>query len=91
MIKETWKEIKDYEGYYQCSSKGVVRSVDRRIDYMNSHRDIKGHTMALHFDHNGAPLVTLNKQGIRKNKRVYKLVSSMFGDVAADAFLTNQI
>ena len=28
-MKEIWKNIKDFEGYYQVSSKGRIRSVER--------------------------------------------------------------
>lgn len=31
-IKEVWKEISDYEGFYEVSSRGRVRSVDRILD-----------------------------------------------------------
>jgi hypothetical protein len=30
-MKEIWKNIKGYEGYYQVSNKGRVRSLDRKI------------------------------------------------------------
>ena len=28
-MKEIWKNIKDFEGYYQVSNKGRIRSVER--------------------------------------------------------------
>ena len=34
-IKEIWKDIKDYEGYYQASTFGNIRSVDRHITHSN--------------------------------------------------------
>ena len=31
MLKEIWKDIKDYEGYYQISNLGRVKSLSRVI------------------------------------------------------------
>ena len=31
MKQEIWKDIKGYEGFYQVSNFGRIRSVDRRI------------------------------------------------------------
>ncbi|NDV63916.1 NUMOD4 domain-containing protein [Bacteroides sp. 224] len=31
-MKEVWKDIPEYEGYYQVSNNGNVRSVDRYVD-----------------------------------------------------------
>ena len=32
-MKEIWKSIKDYEGLYEVSNKGRVRSLDRYVNY----------------------------------------------------------
>ena len=33
LLKEIWKDIDGYEGLYQISSSGLVRSVDRYVEY----------------------------------------------------------
>ncbi|WP_049167324.1 NUMOD4 domain-containing protein, partial [Lacticaseibacillus rhamnosus] len=43
MDKEVWKDVKGYEGYYQVSNYGRVRSVDR-VDMRGQHR--KGKVLA---------------------------------------------
>lgn len=40
MKNEIWKPVKDYEGFYEVSNKGRVRSVDR-IDARGQHRKSK--------------------------------------------------
>ena len=40
MKNEIWKDIKNYEGYYQISNFGRVRSLDRLIIYSNGKRRI---------------------------------------------------
>lgn len=32
MSEEIWKDIKDYEGYYQISNKGNVKSLARTVN-----------------------------------------------------------
>ena len=32
-MKEIWKDIKDYEGLYQVSNLGNVKSLDRYVNY----------------------------------------------------------
>ena len=34
-MNEVWKDIPNYEGYYQVSSLGRVKSLDRIITYSN--------------------------------------------------------
>lgn len=43
-----WKDIKDYEGYYQVSDAGEIRSLDRYIQDSNGNqRFLRGKTMKL--------------------------------------------
>ena len=41
MIKEIWKDIKDYEGLYQISNYGRVKSLFRIIDTTYKGKPIK--------------------------------------------------
>jgi hypothetical protein len=38
MQKEVWKDIPGYEGYYQVSNLGNVKSLDRYISYKNTNK-----------------------------------------------------
>lgn len=40
MKNEVWKPVKDYEGFYEVSNKGRVRSV-QRLDARGQHRKSK--------------------------------------------------
>ena len=31
--KEVWKDVPGYEGYYQASNLGRVKSLDRRVEF----------------------------------------------------------
>lgn len=73
-MEEQWKDIEGYEGYYQVSDHGRVRSLDRK----NSRGwNIPGRVMATPLDSKGYPYVSLHRDG-RKNHRVHRLVCRAF-------------
>lgn len=74
-MKEIWKDIEDYEGLYQVSNTGKVRSLDR-IDDIG--RKIKGRILADRFDKKGYLSVALNKNAKTKYKKVHRLVAEAF-------------
>lgn len=72
-MQEIWKDIKNYEGYYQVSSLGHIRSLDR-ID--SSGRQLKGRLLKLS---NGQyRSVTLSIHNKCKNYNVHRLVAETF-------------
>ena len=74
-MEETWKDIKGYEGYYQVSSLGNVRSLDR-IDISGRSRKGKKHPQ---FEEKGGYLVvSFCKDGKAKHYRVHRLVATAF-------------
>lgn len=78
-----WKPIKGYEGLYEVSNTGLVRSVDRIIsDVRSPLRIFKGQT--LHpTEHNGKQpyyYVSLCKNGKNKKRLVHRLVAETFID-----------
>lgn len=72
---EVWKDIKDYEGLYQVSDRGNVRSIVRK-DSIG--RKIDGRILKPIPNTNGYIRVGLCKNGIRKNKYVHRLVAEAF-------------
>lgn len=64
---ETWRDIKGYEGHYQVSNYGNVRSI-KRIPVL-----LKGD-----FQSNGYKRVYLWKDGAKKNVLVHRLVALSF-------------
>lgn len=77
-MNEIWKDIEGYEGYYQVSNLGNVRSVDRVIisnDGIVRVRKGKAKTLK---DHNGYKRVKLNKDGKEKLFLVHRLVAQTF-------------
>ena len=74
MKNEIWKAIKNYEGFYEVSSEGRVRSVER-LDARGQHRKSKVISIK---NIRSSKQVTLFRDGKRKNFLVKKLVADAF-------------
>ncbi|MBM6615610.1 NUMOD4 motif-containing HNH endonuclease [Desemzia sp. RIT804] len=77
-MKEYWKDVIDYEGYYQVSNLGNVRSSDRKIPWKNSFRNLSGSMQRLIEHKSGYIRVGLNKDGKRKYHTLHRLVAKAF-------------
>lgn len=79
-MKEMWKQITDYEGLYEISNYGRVKSVSR---WRRSSKGGKGYTtkekmLATRLNNDGYPTVTLCKDSKSKNKRIHRLICGAF-------------
>ena len=72
---EFWKDVVGYEGQYQVSNIGNVRSVERK-DSMG--RKCGGFTLRQIDNRYGYLYVMLYKNGIGKHKKIHRLVSEAF-------------
>ena len=72
---EVWKDVIGYEGLYQVSNKGDVRSVDR-INHIG--RKYSGRTLKPRYAGLGYINVGLYKNGKMKNKYIHRLVAEAF-------------
>lgn len=81
-MEEIWKPVKGYEGYYEVSNLGRVRSLDRTvIDKGGRHQVKKGCIMKSRPDRQGYIIIALCKNKHYIHKCVHTLV--------ADAFIPN--
>lgn len=74
-MEEIWKGIKNYEGLYQVSNKGNIKSL-ARIDYHNHH--IKERILKPVANNNGYVIVCLYKDGKGKRFTVHRIVAMSF-------------
>lgn len=78
-MKEVWRDVKDYEGYYQVSNKGRVKSLDRKVKGKNNSTITKKSMIRkLQTSHKGYKVVRLQKQGVAKHCQVHRLVLQAF-------------
>lgn len=75
-----WKPIEGYEGLYEVSSSGLVRSVDcfYKTGQYYVERFKAGKILAPKKDKDGYRSVTLYKDGVKHCKRVSRLVCTAF-------------
>jgi hypothetical protein len=76
-VIEIWKDVVGYEGLYEVSNFGRVRSLDH-ID--NLDRLIKGKLLSLTLNQKGYVQVSLSKRGKVKKYEVHRLVALTFLD-----------
>lgn len=74
---EEWKDISGYEGLYQISNFGRVKSVGRRAG-KNGIQTIRERMLCQHTDKAGYIAVTLSKYGKLKVCRTHRLVAIAF-------------
>lgn len=79
---EQWKEIRGYEGIYEVSNLGNVRSMDRIIEMKNGgKREYYGQELTKCFCHGGYPKVNLyDSERKCKTWRIHTLVALHFVD-----------
>lgn len=79
-MDEIWRDITGYEGYYQVSNLGNVRSCERKIIDSKCKRIFKGKILKPTPSKGKLPYyyVSLSKQGKIKKKRIHVLVASEF-------------
>lgn len=71
-MKEIWKDIKDYEGLYQISSFGRVKSLYSKVNM--------GKILKTRINNRGYCCVNLYKNSIMKSFMVHRLVAVTFID-----------
>lgn len=77
-MKEIWKDIKGFEGLYQISNLGRVRSLDRWVERINGGYFQSGRIRKLGTTRGGYLFVPLMKNGEAKNYRINRLVAEAF-------------
>lgn len=82
MKKEIWKDIPGYEGYYQASTCGRIRSVDRIVRQQGRGKAFdglrKGRILKSRLLNSGYLVVWLCKDGKSKALTVHRLIADTF-------------
>lgn len=87
---EEWKPVYSYEDYYEVSSKGRVRSLDRSVATSNGKVvNYKSKLLKTFTNQKGNPCVSLSRDGIRNNVVIKHLVYATFsGDYEQGCIIT---
>lgn len=77
--KEEWRSVVGYEGMYEVSNVGTIRSLNRIVSRSDGGiRNIKGKILKTRIDKNGYERVGLNKNGNSKLWLVHRIVGMAF-------------
>ena len=79
-MQEEWRDIKGFEGYYQISNLGRVRSLDREIyhPYNKTISHYKGSIMRFSIRRKGYLGICLTKGNKQKSFLIHRLVAQAF-------------
>jgi hypothetical protein len=79
LFMEVWKDVKDYEGMYQISNFGRVKSLERIVkNGVNSNRLIKERILKNHISKTGYFVTDLKDKNYRKTFKIHILISKHF-------------
>lgn len=92
---EIWKDIKDYEGLYQVSNLGRVKSLERVYIQYNGYGDFKHHyrerIMKQTSQKQGYLIINLSKRKKHYTKLVHRLVAQAFLDNYSNDLEVNHV
>ena len=78
MLSEEWRPIPGFEGLYEASDQGRIRSLDRSfINRAGQPLSVRGRILSSRADY-GYPSVTLCDKGIEVRRNVHRLVLMAF-------------
>jgi hypothetical protein len=78
-MKEEWKNIKGYEGYYQISNLGNLKALSREVRHPNGGvRKTKERISQGSTDGKGYKVATLSKEGNSERVLIHRLVALAF-------------
>ncbi len=76
---EEWKKVKGYEGLYEVSNLGRIKSIQRKVKSRNGrNRPLAERILKQMKDTHGYNIVSLSKDGIRKTFNTHTLVARSF-------------
>jgi hypothetical protein len=76
-MQEIWRDIKDYEGLYQISNLGRVKSVERIVKRGTNFKPVRERVLKM-GDKDGYKYVILSKSGKTKTGWIHRLVAQAF-------------
>ena len=89
---EIWKDIKGFEGLYQASNLGRIKSLERfRKGKNGSLVSVKEKILKPKLSHNGYYQVALFKNSIRKFYLIHRLVFEAFNSTIPEGMQVNHI
>lgn len=77
---ELWKDIPNFEGLYQVSNLGNIKSLNRKVNGRWGKTKVKEKILIPANDKDGYKIVTLCKNGKQKTFKIHRIVAEIFLD-----------
>lgn len=78
-MNEIWKPIKKFEGYYEISNLGNIRSIERTIITKNNvQRIVKSKQLKLSVNEHGYLITTIRINNVPYNLKIHRIVAQTF-------------
>lgn len=78
-MEEIWKDIPEYEGYYQASNLGRIKSVDRIVKHnCGGPKKVRSKVLKGSIDKYGYRRIGLSKRGVVKHFFVHRIIALTF-------------
>lgn len=90
-MEEIWKDIEGYEGLYQVSNLGRVKSLERKCKVLNGYRTVNERIRSLNKNRYGYITVSLNKNNKTKICTIHRLVAIAFIENPENKIQVNHI
>jgi hypothetical protein len=91
-MKEEWRDVVGYEGLYQVSTLGRVKSLEKRLRIKSGNYRIKLETIKRqHVANNGYLTVGLSDSGKNRNVLVHRLIAEAFIENSGNLETVNHI
>ena len=91
MKNEEWRDVVGYEGLYQVSDQGRVKSLERKVKHWCGERTVKERILKPSDNCMGYLIVNLSAGGKRKHFKVHRLVCQAFHDNPENKLDVNHI
>ncbi len=90
--EEEWRPVPGYEGLYDASSCGRIKSLPRVIQHKNGHKqNAPSVVLRQGIGSHGYPTVTLSKGGTVKKRTVHSIIAEAFIGKRPDGFETRHL
>lgn len=90
-VAEIWKDIIGFEGLYQISNYGNVKSCKRYVNAKFGKRVVNEKLLSLGKDKDGYFMAILCQDGIKKTVKIHRLVANAFIDKIDGKDIVNHI
>ena len=91
VFTEHWRAISGYEGYYEVSSFGQIRSLDRTRRYRHGRCKVRGQLLRFHSSNSGYLMVNLCGPQRQRCLYVHILVAEAFLGKRPTAFVVHHV